>query len=98
MFCDCGSRKSSVTTTTRLENSIRRHRKCSDCKKNFFTVETRELVSKLAPPQPQPQPQPDERGLYTPKGAMSLKMSKTLTRRKNEDRVSSYYIEDDYDY
>lgn len=94
MFCDCGSRKSSVTTTTRLENSVRRHRKCSDCKKNFFTVETRELVS----PQSQIKPQPDERGLYTPKGAMSLKMSKTLTRRKNEDRVSSYFIEDDYDY
>jgi transcriptional regulator NrdR family protein len=90
MFCDCGSRKSSVTTTTRLENSIRRHRKCSDCKKNFFTVETRELVSKQ-------EPQPDERGLYTPEAAVSLKMSKTLTRRRNEDRVSSYYIEDDYE-
>jgi transcriptional regulator NrdR family protein len=90
MFCDCGSRKSSVTTTTRLENSVRRHRKCSDCKKNFFTVETRELVSKQ-------EPQPDERGLYTPEAAVSLKMSKTLTRRRNEDRVSSYYIEDDYE-
>jgi transcriptional regulator NrdR family protein len=90
MFCDCGSRKSSVTTTTRLENSIRRHRKCSDCKKNFFTVETRELVSKQ-------EPQPDERGLYTPEAAISLKMSKTLARRRNEDRVSSYYIEDDYE-
>ena len=90
MFCDCGSRKSSVTTTTRLENSIRRHRKCSDCKKNFFTVETRELVSKQ-------EPQPDERGLYTPEAAVSLKMSKTLIRRRNEDRVSSYYIEDDYE-
>ena len=90
MFCDCGSRKSSVTTTTRLENSVRRHRKCSDCKKNFFTVETRELVSKQ-------EPQPDERGLYTPEAAISLKMSKTLTRRRNEDRVSSYYIEDDYE-
>ena len=90
MFCDCGGRKSSVTTTTRLENSIRRHRKCSDCKKNFFTVETRELVSKQ-------EPQPDERGLYTPEAAISLKMSKTLARRRNEDRVSSYYIEDDYE-
>jgi transcriptional regulator NrdR family protein len=90
MFCDCGSRKSSVTTTTRLENSVRRHRKCSDCKKNFFTVETRELVSKQ-------EPQPDERGLYTPEAAVSLKMSKTLIRRRNEDRVSSYYIEDDYE-
>jgi len=90
MFCDCGSRKSSVTTTTRLENSVRRHRKCSDCKKNFFTVETRELVSKQ-------EPQPDERGLYTPEAAISLKMSKTLARRRIEDRVSSYYIEDDYE-
>lgn len=80
MFCDCGSRKSSVTTTTRLENSIRRHRKCSDCKKNFFTIETRELVSKQ-------EPQPDERGLYTPEAAISLKMSKTLARRRIEDRL-----------
>lgn len=90
MFCECGSRKSFVTTTTKLENSIRRHRKCSDCKKNFYTVETKELASKK-------KPQPDERGLYTPEAAVSLKMNKTLTRRRNEDRVSSYYIEDDYE-
>lgn len=90
MFCECGSRKSSVTTTVRMENSIRRHRKCSDCKKNFFTVETRELVSKQ-------EPQPDERGLYTPEAAASLKMNKTLARRRIEDRVSRYYIEDEYE-
>jgi hypothetical protein len=93
MFCDCGSRKSFVTTTTNTENGIRRHRKCVSCKKNFFTVETRELASVA----PEPPPQPDERGLYTPEAAVSLKMSKTLTRRRNEDRVSSYYIEDDYE-
>jgi hypothetical protein len=54
-------------------------------------VETKELVS------PQSQPQPDERGLYTPEAAVSLKMNKTLVRRRNEDRVSSHYIEDDYE-
>lgn len=95
MFCDCGSRKSFVVNTRNHENAIRRHRKCTGCNKNFFTVEIRELVSNLAPPDPQPQP--DKRGLYTPEGAVSLKMSKTLTRRKNEDRVSSYFIEDDYE-
>lgn len=79
MFCECGSRRSSVTTTVRMENSIRRHRKCSDCKKNFFTVETKELASML-------EPQPDERGLYTPEAAVSLKMKKTLARRRIEDR------------
>ena len=95
MFCDCGGRKSSVINTRNHENAVRRQRKCASCNKNFFTVEIKELVSNLAPPDPQPQP--DKRGLYTPEGAMSLKMSKTLTRRKNEDRVASYYIEDDYE-
>jgi hypothetical protein len=47
---------------------------------------------------PKLKPVPDERGLYTPEGAMSLKMQKVIARRKNEDRVSSYYIEDDYDH
>jgi hypothetical protein len=94
MFCDCGGRKSFVTTTTNMENGIRRHRKCASCKKNFFTVESRELAS--VAPEPPP-PQPDKRGLYTPEGAVSLKMNKTLIRRRNEDRVSSYYIEDDYE-
>jgi transcriptional regulator NrdR family protein len=90
MFCDCGSRKSFVVNTRNHENAIRRHRKCTGCNKNFFTVEIKELVSNLPP-------QPDERGLYTPEAAVSLKMSKTLIRRKNEDRVASYYIKDDYE-
>lgn len=42
-------------------------------------------------------PVPDARGLYTPAAAVSLKMQKVVARRKNEDRVSSYYIEDDYE-
>ena len=91
MFCDCGSRKSFVVNTRNHENAIRRHRKCTGCNKNFFTVEIKELVSNLPP-------QPDKRGLYTPEAAVSLKMSKTLIRRKNEDRVASYYIEDEYDH
>lgn len=94
MFCDCGGRKSSVVNTRNHENAVRRQRKCASCNKNFFTVEIRELASNLAP---QPQPQPDKRGLYTPEGAMSLKMNKTLVRRRNEDRVASYYIEDEYE-
>ena len=94
MFCDCGGRKSSVVNTRNHENAVRRQRKCASCNKNFFTVEIRELASNLAPPQPQP----DKRGLYTPEAAVSLKMSKTLIRRRNEDRVASYYIEDDYDH
>jgi hypothetical protein len=48
--------------------------------KNFFTVETRELASNKS------EPQPDERGLYTPEAAVSLKMNKTLARRRIEDR------------
>jgi hypothetical protein len=42
-------------------------------------------------------PVPDARGIYTPEAAVSLKMSKTLIRRRNEDRVASYYIEDEYE-
>jgi len=96
MFCDCGGKKTFVTTTTKIENGIRRHRKCASCNKNFFTVETRELAS-IKPAEELPTPQPDKRGLYTPEGAVSLKMNKTLIRRRNEDRVASYYIEDEYE-
>lgn len=42
-------------------------------------------------------PRPDERGLYKPKDAVAIKTKKVETRRRNEDRVSNYYIEDDYD-
>ena len=80
MFCDCGGRKSFVTTTTNMENGIRRHRKCASCKKNFFTVESRELASV--------KPEPDERGLYTQAAAAALKMNKALVRRMNEDRLA----------
>lgn len=101
MFCDCGSAKSSVINSRPIDNYVKRQRRCNSCGASFYTKEERvhEKVKRGRPPKLKPvMPVPDERGLYTPEGAVSLKMSKTLTRRKNEDRVSSYYIEDDYDY
>ena len=46
-------------------------------------------------------PKPDKKGLYTKQDAAAVKKIKVETRRKNEDRknrVSSYFIEDDFDY
>jgi hypothetical protein len=40
----------------------------------------------------------EKKELFTPKEVSTAKMKKVNTRRTNEDRVSSYYIEDDYDY
>lgn len=85
--CNAGS---SVSTTIQFNGEVKRHRKCKACGNNFITMES---VLKS----PSPKPVPDARGIYTPEAAVSLKMSKTLVRRKNEDRVASYYIEDDYE-
>lgn len=92
--CNAGS---SVFTTVQLDKEVKRHRKCKACGSNFVTIES--VIESVPVGRPaKPKPVPDARGIYTPEAAVSLKMSKTLIRRKNEDRVSSYYIEDDYDY
>jgi hypothetical protein len=96
MQCPKCNAASSVSTTVQFNGEVKRHRKCKSCDKRFVTLETVIESAPVGRP-PKPRPVPDERGLYTPEGAMSLKMNKTLIRRRNEDRVSSYYIEDDYE-
>jgi len=92
MQCPKCSTNSSVSTTVQLEKEVKRYRKCKACGNNFTTIESVFVATpaKLTPV-------PDAKGLYTPEAAVSLKMQKVVTRRKNEDRVSSYYIEDDYE-
>lgn len=96
MQCPKCNANSNVSTTVRLDKDTKRHRKCKACGNNFVTIES--IVESLSVGRPAKQkPVPDPRGIYTPSDAVSLKMQKVETRRKNEDRVSSYYIEDDYD-
>lgn len=87
MQCPTCNAGSIVSTTVRLDGEIKRHRRCKSCDKRFVTLETVIESTPVGRP-PKLRPVPDERGLYTPEGAMSLKMNKTLTRRKNEDRVA----------
>jgi len=97
MQCPKCSASSSVSTTVQLDKEVKRHRKCKACGSNFVTIES--VIEYVPVGRPaKPKPVPDARGIYTPEAVVSLKMSKTLVRRKNEDRVSSCYIEDDYDY
>ena len=96
MQCPKCNSHSSVSTTIQLDKEVKRHRKCKECGSNFVTVES--IVESLPVGRPAKlTPVPDAKGLYTPEAAVSLKMQKVVTRRSNEDRVSSYYIEDDYD-
>ncbi len=98
MQCPKCNAVSSVSTTIQLDKEIKRHRRCKDCSHTFITLET--ILGSFPPgPKPKlPKPVPDERGIYTPAAAVKLKMQKVEVRRKIEDRVSSYYIEDDYEY
>ena len=98
MFCDCGAAKSSVINSRPVDNYIKRQRRCDSCGASFHTKEERVFEKvKLGRPA-KPRPVPDARGLYTLPDAVAIKMKKVEARRKNEDRVSSYYIEDEYDY
>jgi hypothetical protein len=46
---------------------------------------------------PSLKPVVEKKELFTPKEVSTANMKKVNVRRANEDRVSSYYIEDDYD-
>lgn len=96
MQCPTCNAGSIVSTTVRLDGEIKRHRRCKSCDKRFVTLETVIESTPVGRP-PKLRPVPDARGLYTPAAVVSLKMQKVVARRKNEDRVSSYYIEDDYE-
>jgi len=96
MQCPTCNAGSIVSTTVQINGEVKRHRKCKSCAKRFFTIETVIESGSVGRP-PKLTPVPDARGIYTPEAAVSLKMQKAVTRRKNEDRVSSYYIEDDFE-
>lgn len=86
-----------MVNTLKMEFGVRRQRRCSDCKTSFYTMET--LYSKPVTEKTEPasEPVPDKRGLYTKKDALEIKRKQVETRRKNADRVPSYFIEDDYE-
>ena len=90
MYC-CRS-KTPVVQTEITNDGVKRRRKCSVCNKLIYTME-----KEVPPPEKKPVPLPDERGLYKKPDAVALKMRKVDNRRKLEDRVPSYFIEDDYD-
>jgi hypothetical protein len=93
MYCCRG--KTPVVQTEITKEGVKRRRKCSVCNKLIYTME-----KEIPPPEKKPVPLPDERGLYQPKDVPKIKMQKVEARRSNEDRkmrVSSYFIEDDYE-
>ena len=77
-----------------------RYRKCGDCGERFQTLET--VIKTRSAGRPRVKPLP----VYTPAEVSKIKAVKVAARRKSEDiqeskqrrsRVSSYFIEDDYD-
>ena len=93
----CCDSKTVVVETQQREEGIWRRRRCDTCKKLFYTMEVLYVAPEKIPKPVIQAPRPDERGLYKPKDAVAIKTKKVETRRRNEDRVSNYYIEDDYD-
>ena len=100
MKCECGG-KSAVTTTRQLTDGVLRRRKCEVCAKSFPTLEAHVATAgKGVYERKDSAPKPDKRGIYTEKAAAEVKKQKVAKRREVEDRkdrVSSYYIEDDFD-
>jgi transcriptional regulator NrdR family protein len=96
MQCPKCNAVTSVSTTKQLGKEIKRHRRCKGCGHTFITMETI-LGSAPKGRPPKLKPVPDERGLFKKEDISAIKMQKVEVRRRNEDRVSSYYIEDDYE-
>lgn len=102
--CKCGG-ETVVTETREIEGRYRRRRKCIDCGEAYFTVETYlspayKTSGEVHRKRKVEVPKPDDKGLYTKKDAATVKKIKVDNRRSNEDRknrVSSYFIEDDFD-
>ena len=104
MKCKCGG-NTQVTTTLKQStlNGVVRYRKCAECGARFQTLETViETRSAGRPPNPLKFKAPP---VYTPAEVSKMKAVKVAARRKSEDiqekkqrdRVSSYFIEDDFD-
>lgn len=97
MKCDCGG-KTEVVQTMPIQDTIKRRRKCVDCKKLLHTLEVRAEVLDVEPEPPKPKPKPEPLPPMA-KAAKTFNQKRVEARRKNEDarsnRVPSYYIEDD---
>jgi transcriptional regulator NrdR family protein len=90
MFCECGDKRSCVINTIKVEKGVRRQRRCTGCNTSFYTLETlyeKPVTEKI---------KPDARGLYTKPDVAKINKTKVEIRRRIEDRVPSYFIEDDY--
>lgn len=90
MFCGCGDKRSAVINTIKTEKGIRRQRRCTGCKTNFYTMEElylKPVTEKI---------KPDSRGIYSKPDVAKINKAKVEIRRRIEDRVPSYFIEDDY--
>jgi transcriptional regulator NrdR family protein len=99
----CANERTNVAQTLVHESgSVKRRRKCFDCGATFSTLETVHEVDlkKGRPATAIVKP----KQLYTKEDAALVHKIKTDIRRKNEDavakkknKVSDYYIEDDFD-
>ena len=90
MFCECGDKRSCVVNTIKTEKGIRRQRRCTGCDRSFYTLEAlylKPVTEKI---------KPDPRGLYKKDDVAKINRAKVEIRRRIEDRVPSYFIEEDY--
>jgi len=105
MKCKCGG-NTQVTTTLKqstLEGVVR-YRKCGSCGSRFQTLET--MIETRSAGRPSDPLKFKALPVYTSAEVVKIKAVKTAVRRKSEDiqenkqrrsRVSSYFIEDDFD-
>lgn len=85
MKCHCGG-SLQVIDTRKVREGIRRFRRCRVCGRKYLTLETViEKAASLETPAPMAAPAPQQ----------TTKQRRVEVRRKLEDRVSRYYIEDD---
>jgi transcriptional regulator NrdR family protein len=92
MKCNCGG-KTEVMQTMPIQDTVKRRRKCVDCKKLMHTLEVRAEVLEMEPEPPKPEPVKP-----MAKVAKTIHQKRVDTRRTNEDRrnrVPNYFIEED---
>ena len=104
MKCKCGG-NTQVTTTLKQStlDGVVRYRKCSECGVRFQTLET--VIETRSPGRPSNPLKFKAPTVYTPAEVSKIKAVKVAARRKTEDiqekkqrdRVSNYFIEDDFD-
>jgi len=102
MKCKCGGDSAVTTTLKPVTGGVVRHRKCRVCGDRFHTMESIIESRGVGRPVTKIPQQP----IYTPAQAAEIQAKKVNARRKGEDiqekrhrrdRVSNYFIEDDFD-